>query len=862
MPFKDLHGFAVRDELRGAYDASQGPEENARRVAAEQWQTFLLSVPDEVGGTSTPKLAVAKELEVSHKGYYLDSKQWQDLARVAVIQSRSDTERAQQLQTLVHLGIPHPLRCVVWPLLLGADERKGELPLHYKALVELGGETRATAEQIERDLPRTFATHGSLSSRQSSADAGSGNMEAEIVRSQAMLALKRVLTAFAAHDDERGYVQAMNFMGAFLLLADLSEDDCFWCLAILVENVIKGYFDEGMLAAQTDQMVFQRLVSEELAVLGIHLGMLSPPGSAILPCVTSQWFLTLFVNVLPSECALRLWDVVMLERHRGVMLRFGLALLHSGEKLLLQKYEMGDCIEVLQGLAERAFEITPLMEEANLRYTAVTHQRIESLYRFYSKRAQSQRYDPGWQSPFIPGYEERSLEVVFAESRLPLEDSLQAGLDHEEPSSSGTKRVSSESKAQGILEELTECQAISDGADLLLAPNPEVLMEASKKLVDVNKQLLQLQLPVQRYRTVLQDAMMPLQILIASPVGRARTSFKAQHSLCQQLMQRIFAPGARKLASEEKTLWGMWAHSPLEECIGKMESLTKQLKQMRVAAAEALSPIVSQFNAAGKSLSTPASDSGEKPISDQARALHLSATAEEALLNTEPLTQRRGEMFRDMIEALKAIVAKEEHLAGDDYELLERIQAAEQTAHKSQLCTAQSLWQGWMYAMEMSRHQHAVEALAALPRLPPTHELQQEQSLHSGVLAAVGEKGDAGACPQSAPKGEAGSGQADLGSGPSLSTDDSVHSMESPARSAAQDDLFATLSAGWCDVGVPRAPTGRCASRVVNRTSAERVAQVMWLQTYLSGMIVRVAWIPTTGQPGTAPVITQRSLNR
>eukprot|EP00958_Prasinococcus_capsulatus_P018183 scaffold2097_cov403-Prasinococcus_capsulatus_cf.AAC.3 len=105
-------------------------------------------------------------------------------------------------------------------------------------------------------------------------------------------------------------------MGAFLLLADLSEDDCFWCLAILVENVIKGefgamydgwlteltyqslnhgrclenlgYFDEGMLAAQTDQMVFQRLVSEELAVLGIHLGMLSPPGSAILPCVTSQ----------------------------------------------------------------------------------------------------------------------------------------------------------------------------------------------------------------------------------------------------------------------------------------------------------------------------------------------------------------------------------------------------------------------------------------------------------------------------------------------------------------------------------------------------------------------------------------------
>ena len=42
----------------------------------------------------------------------------------------------------VLLGIPHPLRSVVWPLLLGADQRQAELPLHYRALVELGGETK------------------------------------------------------------------------------------------------------------------------------------------------------------------------------------------------------------------------------------------------------------------------------------------------------------------------------------------------------------------------------------------------------------------------------------------------------------------------------------------------------------------------------------------------------------------------------------------------------------------------------------------------------------------------------------------------------------------------------------------------
>lgn len=41
-------------------------------------------------------------------------------------------------------------------------------------------------------------------------------------------ALKRVLTAFAAHDAELGYVQSMNFLAAFLLLAGVKEEEAFW----------------------------------------------------------------------------------------------------------------------------------------------------------------------------------------------------------------------------------------------------------------------------------------------------------------------------------------------------------------------------------------------------------------------------------------------------------------------------------------------------------------------------------------------------------------------------------------------------------------------------------------------------------
>jgi len=42
----------------------------------------------------------------------------------------------------------------------------------------------------------------------------------------------------------------MNFLAAFLLLAGVAEEDAFWCLVVLVEDVVPGYFCEGMVAAK------------------------------------------------------------------------------------------------------------------------------------------------------------------------------------------------------------------------------------------------------------------------------------------------------------------------------------------------------------------------------------------------------------------------------------------------------------------------------------------------------------------------------------------------------------------------------------------------------------------------------------
>lgn len=46
------------------------------------------------------------------------------------------------------------IRKVIWPLVLGIEERIQQYPNHYQALVELGGSTEETASQIAKVLFR------------------------------------------------------------------------------------------------------------------------------------------------------------------------------------------------------------------------------------------------------------------------------------------------------------------------------------------------------------------------------------------------------------------------------------------------------------------------------------------------------------------------------------------------------------------------------------------------------------------------------------------------------------------------------------------------------------------------------------
>ena len=73
---------------------------------------------------------------------------------------------------------------------------------------------------------------------------------------------------------------------------------------------------------QVDQLVFKELVDVRFPRLSAHL-----EGHGVnVSSVSTNWFLCIFVNSLPLESCLRVWDIFFLECCSSVLFRVALAL--------------------------------------------------------------------------------------------------------------------------------------------------------------------------------------------------------------------------------------------------------------------------------------------------------------------------------------------------------------------------------------------------------------------------------------------------------------------------------------------------------------------------------------------------------
>lgn len=132
--------------------------------------------------------------------------------------------------------------------------------------------------------------------------------------------LTRVLTAFTFFSPGIGYCQSLGLLAAFILLVVDNEEEAFWLLATVVNEYFpESVYDPVLDGAQIEQAVFMLMVYEKMPSIWSKIAnkkcFWECEEKESLPSVTllvNHWFLTLFVNALPVETILRVWDCVFM----------------------------------------------------------------------------------------------------------------------------------------------------------------------------------------------------------------------------------------------------------------------------------------------------------------------------------------------------------------------------------------------------------------------------------------------------------------------------------------------------------------------------------------------------------------------
>ena len=149
--------------------------------------------------------------------------------------------RAQKkVKKLIRSGIPSSFRGQIWWVCSGgADKMKAaSASQQYSSLPQApDGENTPCAQDVEKDLRRTFPKNDNFTTE------------------EGLAPLRRVLIAYSVRNPAIGYCQSMNFLAAVLLL-QLSEEQAFWVLAALIEDILPpDYYSVSMLGSRVDQQV-------------------------------------------------------------------------------------------------------------------------------------------------------------------------------------------------------------------------------------------------------------------------------------------------------------------------------------------------------------------------------------------------------------------------------------------------------------------------------------------------------------------------------------------------------------------------------------------------------------------------------
>ncbi|KAJ4367515.1 hypothetical protein N0V83_007098 [Neocucurbitaria cava] len=302
------------DPVKSLLDQMSELHDNLQKERTIKWNEFLRKVRAQ----NKREGDVAYTGESGTKGLSMPETFLADgeVIGIAGLGNKGKVGRAkwQEFRRLVLDGIPVTMRAKVWAEASGAATLR--VPGYYQDLVNNGEDDPTIASQIQMDITRTLTDNIFFRT-------GPGVQK-----------LNEVLLAYSRRNPEVGYCQGMNLITACLLLIMPTEEDAFWVLATMIEDILpQHYYDQHLLTSRADQSVLRAYVGELLPRLSAHLDELEIE----LEALTFQWFLSVFTDCLSAEALFRVWDVVLCMHDGSTFLfQIALALLKLNEKALLQ----------------------------------------------------------------------------------------------------------------------------------------------------------------------------------------------------------------------------------------------------------------------------------------------------------------------------------------------------------------------------------------------------------------------------------------------------------------------------------------------------------------------------------------------
>lgn len=242
------------------------------------------------------------------------------------------------IKKLIRKGIPASRRAKEWFERSGAARKKADNPGKYATYVATTVSS-SIAEEIQMDIARTFSIH---------------MMFADVNTKQMML---RLLCAYAVRNPTLGYCQNMTCVMGIILFF-LPEEDAFWLFSTIMEDLLpKDFCSPTLIGLRVDQRVLEVLIKERLPKLHAHFAKFNVD----ISCFTTSWLLRLFVNILPIETTLRVWDCFLYEGSK-VLFRVALAFLKLHEEQVRQCAGAGELLMFLNLESKRFYESDRLIK--------------------------------------------------------------------------------------------------------------------------------------------------------------------------------------------------------------------------------------------------------------------------------------------------------------------------------------------------------------------------------------------------------------------------------------------------------------------------------------------------------------------